>query len=270
LSQSGADDFSRIRPGFQSAGIPDDLIDALFDAYAEAKRRFYLGDHRPNEVEGGRFVEAAIRILQLKVFGTHTPIGTQLSPGVEQIVNRLGSTGGHDPALTIHIPRLLLPVYTFRNKRDVAHLGPDISPNLQDSTIVVGVVDWVMAEFVRLYHKVSNAEAQQIINGLVTREVPVVQMFGDYPKLLKKNLTLPEHLLILLYRRGTEGASRAELGTWIAKATTRVPTASEKATLSTALRRLDAAGEVHIDGDRIFITIEGQKRVETKKLVQPA
>jgi hypothetical protein len=162
LSQTGTDDFARIRPGFKNAGIPDDLIDALFNAYSEAKRRFYLGDHRPNEVEGGRFVEAAIRILQLKVFGTHTPIGTQLSPGVEQIVNKLGSTGGHDPALTIHIPRFLLPLYTIRNKRDVAHLGPDISPNLQDSTIVVAVMDWVMAEFVRLYHQVNNTEAQQI------------------------------------------------------------------------------------------------------------
>lgn len=42
MSQTGADDFARIRPGFKKAGIPDDLIDALFDAYAEAKRRFYL------------------------------------------------------------------------------------------------------------------------------------------------------------------------------------------------------------------------------------
>src|SRR6185437_3956846 len=93
-------------------------------------------------------------------------------------------------------------IYTIRNKRDAAHLGPDISPNLQDATIVVAVMDWVMAEFVRLYHQVSNAEAQQIIDGLVTREVPVIQMFGDYPKLLKKNVSLPEHTLILLYRRG--------------------------------------------------------------------
>jgi hypothetical protein len=269
LSQTGADDFARIRPGFKNAGIPDDLIDALFDAYAEAKRRFYLGDHRPNEVEGGRFVEAALRILELKVFGACTPVGKQL-PAVDGLIRRLESTGGHDPALTIHIPRLLLPVYTIRNKRDVAHLGPDISPNLQDSTIVVAVMDWVMAEFVRLYHQVNNTEAQQIIDGLVTREVPVVQMFGDYPKLLKDGVKLPEHLLILLYRRGAEGVTKSELGTWTAKAISRVPSAREKANIATALRRLDTAGEVHIDGARVYITFKGQKRVESKRLIQPA
>lgn len=271
MSQTGADDFAQIRPGFMNAGIPDDLIDALFEAYAEAKRRFYLGDHRPNEVEGGRFVEAAMRILEFKVFGTHTPIGKQINPPVDALVKKLESTGGHDPALTIHIPRLLLPVYTIRNKRDVAHIGPDISPNLQDSTIVVAVMDWVMAEFVRLYHQVNNTEAQRIIDGLVTREVPVIQMFGDYPKLLKDTkVTLPEHILILLYRRGAEGATKTELGTWTAKATSRVPSTSEKSVLATALRRLDAAGEVHIDGDRTYITYKGQKRVETKRLIQPA
>ncbi|UNB54848.1 hypothetical protein [Mycolicibacterium sp. YH-1] len=269
MTSTHADDFARIRPGFQNAGIPDELIDALFDAYAEAKRRFYLGDHRPNEVEGGRFVEAAIRVLQLKAFGAYTPIGKQLSPGVEQIVKKLESTGGLDPSLGIHIPRHLLPLYTIRNKRDVAHLGPGISPNLQDSTIVVGVMDWVMAEFVRLYHQVSNTEAQQIIDGLVTREVPAIQMFGDYPKLLK-GVTHPEHLLILLYRRGAEGAARVELGTWTAKATSRIPTKNEKAATATALRRLDANGEVHIDGDRVHITTKGQRRVETKRLVDPA
>ena len=227
MSQSGTDEFARIRPGFKNAGIPDVLIDALFDAYAEAKRRFYLGDHRPNEVEGGRFAEAAFRILELKVQGSHTPIGKQI-PTVDKLVKTLESTGGHESALTIHIPRQLHSIYTIRNKRDVAHLGPDISPNLQDATIVVGVMDWVMAEFVRLYHQVSNAEAQQIIDGLVTREVPAIQMFGDFPKLLKGNVTLPEHLLILLYRRGAEGATRTELGTWTAKATSRIPSTSRK------------------------------------------
>jgi hypothetical protein len=144
-------------------------------------------------------------------------------------VRKLESAGSNDPALTIHIPRLLLPLYKIRNKRDVAHLGPDISPNLQDATLVVNTMDWVMAEFVRLYHQVSNTQAQQIIDELVTREVPAIQMFGDYPKLLKDKVTLPEHLLILLYRRGAEGATRAELLTWTAKATTRVPTNTEKA-----------------------------------------
>jgi hypothetical protein len=267
VSQPVTNVLARIRIGFQNAGIPDNLIDALFDAYTEAKRRFYLGDLRPNEVEGGWFAEAAFRILELKVFGTHTPIGKSL-PTVDNLVKRLESTGGKDPALTVHIPRALHSIYTIRNKRDVAHLGPDVSPNLQDATFVVGVMDWVLAEFVRLYHQVSNNEAQQIIDGLVKREVPAIQVFGSYPKLLK-TVTLPEHLLILLYWRGEEGATREELLSWTAKATTRIATAREKSNVSRALRTLDANGEVHIDGENVYITIPGQCWVETKKLVEP-
>jgi hypothetical protein len=57
---------------------------------------------------------------------------------------------------------------------------------------------------------------------------------------------------------------------WTAKATTRKPTTRERTNVSTALKRLDAKGEVHIDGDDVFITALGQRRVETKKLVEPA
>ena len=58
----------------------------------------------------------------------------------------------HPDAIRLHIPRTLRLVYDIRNKRDVAHLGPDIDPNLQDSTLVVSALDWVLAEFIRLYH----------------------------------------------------------------------------------------------------------------------
>jgi len=51
-----------------------------------------------------------MRTCELKVFGTYTPIGKQISPPVDALVKKLESTGGHDPALIIHIPRLLLPV----------------------------------------------------------------------------------------------------------------------------------------------------------------
>ena len=65
-------------------------------------------------------------------------------------------------------------------------------------------------------------------------------------------------------------ATKIELGTWTAKARSPVPYASEKTSTATALRRLDTVGEVHIDGDRAYIANKGQKRVETKRLIQPA
>ena len=40
------------------------LVDELLEAYVEAKRNFYLGGLRLSAVEGGRFCEAAFRILE--------------------------------------------------------------------------------------------------------------------------------------------------------------------------------------------------------------
>jgi hypothetical protein len=94
-------------------------------------------------------------------------------------------------------------------------------------------------------------------------------MFGDYPKLLK-TVTLPEHLLILLYSRATKGVTTVDLLTWTAKATTRIATSAERGNVMRALRRLDASGEVHIDGACVYITNKGQKRVENKRLIEPA
>ena len=37
-----------------------------------------------------------------------------------------------------------------------------------DATLVISILDWVLAELVRMYHKVSADEAQKIIDGLVT------------------------------------------------------------------------------------------------------
>jgi hypothetical protein len=254
--------------GFLNAGIPAVLVTELLEAYSEAKRRFHLGDLRPNIVEGGRFSEAVFRILQWATdSGNFTPLGQAL-PGVPNLLNTLAQRTGHDDSLRLHIPRVLQGIYQIRNTRNGPHLGP-INVNQMDATLVVHDMDWVLAELVRLYHNISANDAQALVDDLVAKEVPAIQVFGSYPKLLR-NVTLPEHLLILLYWRGEKGATRQELSTWTAKAVTRIPTAREKANLSTTLRRLDEKGEVHIDGDNVYIAIPGQHRVENKNLIEPA
>ena len=55
------------------------LVDELLDAQEEAKRNFYLGGDRLAEVEGGRFCEAAFRILEQITTGGFTPLGQQIN-----------------------------------------------------------------------------------------------------------------------------------------------------------------------------------------------
>jgi hypothetical protein len=49
------------------------LVKELLDAHAEAKRNFYLGGLRLSAVEGGRFCEAAFRLLQHITESKYTP-----------------------------------------------------------------------------------------------------------------------------------------------------------------------------------------------------
>src|ERR1041385_5024768 len=69
------------------------------------------------------------------------------------------------------------------------------------------MLDWTMAEFVRLHHGVSSNEAQVIVDALVTRQAPVVQEFSGFLKVLNPALQAGDHVLLVLYHRGTDGAS---------------------------------------------------------------
>jgi hypothetical protein len=50
-----------------AATLDSALVDELLDAYEEAKSNYYLGGLRLSAVEGGRFCEAAFRLLQQRV-----------------------------------------------------------------------------------------------------------------------------------------------------------------------------------------------------------
>lgn len=135
--------------------FPEKLVDALLECYSEQRRNLLLGNLRPNEVEGGRFAEAAFRLLEHSAGWTFTPIGTPLN--TEALIKRLAElpTSKAPDSIRLHIPRTLRVIYDIRNKRDAAHLGDGIDPNLQDSTFVSAASDWVLAEFVRLAGGVS-------------------------------------------------------------------------------------------------------------------
>jgi hypothetical protein len=254
-------DLPEVEAGLTAAGLPTQLVEETLVAYVEAKRRFYLGDHRPQEVEGGRFSEAVFRILQHIASLDVTPVGRTL-PSVDSLLRTLENATDQPDAVRFHIPRTLKLIYDVRNKRDVAHLADGIDPNLQDATLVTGNMDWVLAELVRLCHNVAPDEAQRIIENLVTREVPAVQEIHGQPVILS-DLQPRDQALLLLYRAGAGGATLDELAGWLRL--------SRKDNLRTRLSALDTNKEIllHPQEGRYYITIRGIKAVESRKLAHP-
>lgn len=235
------------------------LVEELLSSYQEAKHNFYLGGLRLGAVEGGRFCEAAFRILQQATTTKFTPLGKSID--ANSIALQLANTasGGFSDSIRLHIPRALRVVYDVRNNRDAAHLADGIDPNLQDASLVIGNIDWVLAEFVRLYHSVDANEAQRIINALVVRKLPVVQDFNGFLKVLNPKLKVTEFILVLLYERGSAGASYEQLEAWV------------RPKMRTNLRRtlkkmVDDSDCAHNDGGRYIITKLGIRFVENKKL----
>jgi len=241
------------------AHLPPVLVQELFEAHAEAKRSFYLGGLRLAEVEGGRFCEAVFRTLEQATTGSFTPLGRSLK--TDKIIERLANlpNGSYPDAIRLHIPRALRVVYDIRNNRDAAHLGDGIDPNLQDATLVATVLDWVLAELVRLYHSVSANEAQAIVETIVTRKVPAVEEFDGFLKALNPRLAASDLVLLLLYQRGKEGALLSELDRWVRP--------SMRSNLRRTLRRLthDQA-YVHQDSERYVLTRAGYNIVEKRRL----
>lgn len=235
------------------------LVDELLAAYQEAKQNFYLGGLRLSAVEGGRFCEAAFRMIEQVASGAFTPLGTQLNTDAAiKAAAQLPKTTAPE-GIRIHIPRALRVVYDIRSKRDAAHLADGIDPNMQDATLVVGTLDWVLAEFVRVYHKVSADEAQGIINDLVVRRAPAVQDFDGFLKVLRPNLEVSDRVLLLLYERGAKRATFQELRRWVHP--------KMRANLRRTLNRLEHDHAlIHSANDVFQITIKGMQEVERRRL----
>lgn len=232
------------------------LAQELTEAYAELKNRYFRGDFRPGQLEGGRFTEAAFRILQLKATGRYTPVGKRL-PKVAVLMQTLESADAskvHE-SIRMHIPRALAAVYNVRNRRDVGHIAADVDANVMDATYVVATCDWVLAEFVRLFHECSPERAQAYVEALVKRRAPLVQVFGETPFVLRPGLSAKDEILLLLYHQGSLGASLDELDAWLPTVARHVA----RSRVSEIERQLRYARRVN---GRIYITDTGMAYVE--------
>jgi len=241
---------------------PQELIDSILDSYKELAESFIRGKIRPSEVEGGRFCEVTIRMLQYKTTGTYTPIGTPLNLDTEINVLRNLPATSFDDSIRLHIPRTIRVIYDIRSKRDSAHLG-NIDPNLMDGTLVLNCCKWILAELFRMESQISIEEAQRIINSLVEKEVPIIQDFGGFKVILNPQLSAKDRILVLLCDRGEEGITRAELSLQLPP--------KMRNQLGTQLSRLQHDKSfIHRDKNKIYITRSGEKFVEDNILPKVA
>jgi hypothetical protein len=163
-------------------------------------------------LSGGRFCEIVYTILdgQAKQAYAAAPSKPSNFPAACKALEQ----NGHAPrSFQILIPRLLPALYEVRNNRGVGHVGGDVDPNHMDATFVVTSCNWIMAELVRVYHNVTTAEAQDVVDSLVERRIPLIWEGGDIRRVLVPSLTLKQQILVLLSTSIKEVAT-ADLLRW--------------------------------------------------------
>lgn len=197
--------------------LPTELVERLEKHYYEIKQNFACSRFEPAELNGGKFCEIVLRILEWHANnGKYTPLGEPIKD-FGTATRRFESNTGVDDSVRFHIPQIMNALYPIRSKRGVAHHSGEINPNLMDAAFVVSSADWIMAELVRLFHKVSVDEARSIVESLITKQVPLIWQIGNYHRVISppdRKLDAREKVLLLLYNTHPKPVTVTDLLTW--------------------------------------------------------
>ncbi len=231
--------------------LPDDLVKALQTEFQKLHQQYFLGKWEPAQLDGGRFAEVVLRIVQYKDTTTYTSIGTQLNR--KSIVGSVAKNIVLPESLRLQIPALAEFVIDFRNNRNSGHLGA-IDVNEMDSTFVLNVANWTVAELIRLETQMSPADAQAEIKKIIERKVPIVEEIGGRLKCLDDKLGAKEKAMVFCYQKYPSELSLDDLVNWTEY--------SNKGVLRKELMALNKDGRLDFRADMARLTKKGLLWVE--------
>jgi hypothetical protein len=192
-----------VSPDQALASLPDGLRQPLLQEFNNIINNYLENRWAPSELSGGKFCEIVYTILEGYTTGNYASNPSKPRNFVDAC-RRLENHAGIPRSFQILIPRLLPALYEIRNNRGVGHVGGDVDPNFMDSTAVVSMASWVMAELVRVLHGVPISEAQQLVDNLVERRLPLVWKSRDVRRVLKPQLSLKDQILLLVASTSTK------------------------------------------------------------------
>lgn len=208
-----------INAHLQSAltGIPDSkLRNKLIETYLDLKRAHFEARFDLAGLNAGKFCEVTLRIAQQRVLGVSTPLGKRIPNFADECRTLVTSPAGAAPeSIREIIPRALVFLYTVRNKRGIGHVGGDVDANRVDTLTMTQTADWIICELIRLFHGLSLEEAQDIVDALSTRQLPLIWEIGGKKRVLRTGLSASEEVLMLLYSDSQMTVLTEDLCSWI-------------------------------------------------------
>jgi hypothetical protein len=197
-------------------GITGGLRDKLIAAYLEIKKSDKESRFDAAGIAAGKFCELVLRVTQDAVTGTYTPLGSQLPNFADECRKLITHHGGSAPeSLKVIIPRALSFLYTLRNKRGIGHVGGDVDANRIDSATIARNADWIVCELIRVYHKLSLEEAQDLVDNLSVRSIPDIWEVAGKRRVLRDGLSNAQKVLLLLYSTADSAVLVEDLCAWL-------------------------------------------------------
>ena len=179
------------------------LADALVGHFIQLRR-----DAASKTLEraiAGKFVEVFVQCLQWLAAKQY-----DAKPNVDDYLARKAEHEAAVPeGLRIAGARVARAIYTFRNKRNIAHIG-EVDPNSIDLAFTANASAWIVSELLRVATGVTMEEAGRLI-AMVQAPIGELVEEIDGVRIVHGKVTLQEELLILLHSHYADYVPTADI-----------------------------------------------------------
>ncbi|WP_031501092.1 hypothetical protein [Bryobacter aggregatus] len=238
--------------------VDPNFASAIVDSYVEMQQRFFAGDWKPAELDGGRLCEAISRALYQLDSGvtTHSELPGKLCDWLEDYNNKRSHNLADGDRR--HFCKAIRLVYKLRSDRGPVHISPDYTANEMDSVLMLHAGKWMFAEFLRLAWNKDRKLIAETIADVIQLEHSLVHEIDGTPLILDHTVSAPEEILLLINHAIGHKLQREEL--------TRQAKNNSSSSLGVAISRLTKSNELRTTGvvGELAITPKGQKRVIEK------
>jgi hypothetical protein len=194
--------------------IPTDILRNLVEEYQTLKRRFALRQFQPSELSGGRFGECVVRLVEYLQNGSFTPFGSHIHNSTA-ILNGISSNANYPDSVRHFIPKLTRIILDVRNRRDVAHVGGEVSPNYSDAIFICHSADWILTELIRAFHNCPVEEAKRMVAAINQVQIPIVAEVDGVVRVQNTKLTATDRTLVMLYYKMPSKVRDTDLIRWL-------------------------------------------------------
>ncbi len=196
--------------------LPNELRENLAKHFKEIILNYKENRWEPSELNGAKFSESVFRLLEWYTSkdNSYTPFGDKIEPFNDKL-RQFENKTIFSNSVRFHIPKMLAVIYSLRNDRGVGHIGGDVNPNHMDSVAILYIAKWIMAELIRIFHTLSLSEAQNLVEKIVEKEIPVVWRISDKKRVLNTQLKFEDKTLVLLYSEYPEPTNERDLINWV-------------------------------------------------------